>query len=59
MADLDLNLIAYVAILLWLLFWTMRLIKAWTGGPSSIKSLLFLGCAWVGMIGAGMGYFAK
>jgi hypothetical protein len=55
----DLNLAAYGLLLVWMVFWSVRSIRTWTGGLSSIKGLLFLGCAWVGIISAGLTYFAK
>jgi len=54
-----LNAIAYFAILLWMLFWSVRVIRVWKPDTESIKSLLFLSFTWIGIIGAGVHYFLK
>jgi len=54
-----LNAIAYFAILLWMLFWSVRVMKSWKLDSESIKNLLFLAFTWVGIIGAGVHYFLK
>jgi len=59
MSSANLNLVAYFLLLLWMVFWSVRSARSWTGGPGSIKALLFLGSAWVGIISAGLTYFTK
>jgi len=54
-----LNGVAYIAILLWMLFWSMRVMRSWKPDTESIKSLLFLACTWIGVIGAGIHYLMK
>lgn len=53
------NGIAYIAIVLWMLFWSVRVIRVWKLDAESIKSLLFLAFTWIGIIGAGVHYFMR
>ena len=52
-----LNVIAFIAILAWLIYWSKSMLRGFSWRADSIKSMLFVGCAWVGVISAGLKYF--